>query len=403
MWTWTAATDRGAPSDARDPRPGRHRARLDRQRPRLRPRPRAGRREAARGRELHRRPAATALRVIATAASAHRSRRRARRPPVEGYRDFIVLAPYQHLWFPTRMTGPGRSEGVARTDLHHDRRMTSDGWADAGGEVIALDEHAAWCLAARESRNPLWHALVVGTTFEKLVAAVTESTTRRPTTRQRRRSSAGDARRPRAPRPLAGRGPRQGLDLLAVALTIHEPPTQTTFGCARYSGALARLIPPVGQKRICGNGPANAFSAATPPTTSAGNSFAWVMPRSSSATMSDAVAVPGRNGTPLAWRPSSSVGVAPGETRKRAPSSERLGDLAVRGDRAGADDGVRDLGRDPLDRRRRGGGAQRDLDHRQAAADERLGERDGVLDVVDHDDGDDGREAGEFFDAERHA
>jgi hypothetical protein len=53
-------------------------------------------------------------------------------------------------------------------------RMTSDGWADGGGEVIALDEHAAWCLAARESRNPLWHALVVGTTFERLVDAVSE-------------------------------------------------------------------------------------------------------------------------------------------------------------------------------------------------------------------------------------
>jgi hypothetical protein len=52
--------------------------------------------------------------------------------------------------------------------------MTSDGWADEGGQVIALDEHAAWCLAARDSRNPLWHALIVGTTFEKLVAAVAE-------------------------------------------------------------------------------------------------------------------------------------------------------------------------------------------------------------------------------------
>ena len=79
-------------------------------------------------------------------------------------------------------------------------------------------------------------------------------------------------------------------------------------------------MPPVGQNRICGNGPANAFSALTPPTTSAGNSFAWVIPRSSSATMSDAVAVPGRNGTPLACSASSSVGVAPGETRNRAPA-----------------------------------------------------------------------------------
>lgn len=53
--------------------------------------------------------------------------------------------------------------------------MISDGPVHAGGQVIALDEHAAWCLAARESRNPLWHALVVGTTFEKLVAAVAET------------------------------------------------------------------------------------------------------------------------------------------------------------------------------------------------------------------------------------
>jgi hypothetical protein len=54
------------------------------------------------------------------------------------------------------------------------RRMSSDGSVDAGGQVIALDEHAAWCLAARDSRNPLWHALIAGTTFEKLVTAVAE-------------------------------------------------------------------------------------------------------------------------------------------------------------------------------------------------------------------------------------
>ena len=51
--------------------------------------------------------------------------------------------------------------------------MTNDGWDD-GGEVIAIDEHAALCLAAREAGSPLWHALVAGTTLEKLVSAVTE-------------------------------------------------------------------------------------------------------------------------------------------------------------------------------------------------------------------------------------
>jgi hypothetical protein len=52
--------------------------------------------------------------------------------------------------------------------------MVEDGWADAGGEVIAIDEHAALCLTANECGSPLWHALVAGTTFEKLVAEVTE-------------------------------------------------------------------------------------------------------------------------------------------------------------------------------------------------------------------------------------
>jgi hypothetical protein len=52
--------------------------------------------------------------------------------------------------------------------------MVNDGWMDAGGEVIAIDEHAALCLAANEVQSPLWRALVDGTTLEKLVAAVSE-------------------------------------------------------------------------------------------------------------------------------------------------------------------------------------------------------------------------------------
>jgi hypothetical protein len=51
--------------------------------------------------------------------------------------------------------------------------MINDGWSDVGGEVIAIDEHAALCLAASECGSPLWRALVEGTTFEKLVAEVT--------------------------------------------------------------------------------------------------------------------------------------------------------------------------------------------------------------------------------------
>ena len=52
--------------------------------------------------------------------------------------------------------------------------MVDDAWADGGAEVIAIDEHAALCLAANEIQSPLWRALVDGTTLEKLVASVTE-------------------------------------------------------------------------------------------------------------------------------------------------------------------------------------------------------------------------------------
>jgi Coenzyme PQQ synthesis protein D (PqqD) len=52
--------------------------------------------------------------------------------------------------------------------------MVNDGWTDDGAEIIAIDEHAALCLAANEVRSPLWRALVDGTTLEKLVASVAE-------------------------------------------------------------------------------------------------------------------------------------------------------------------------------------------------------------------------------------
>ena len=52
--------------------------------------------------------------------------------------------------------------------------MVHDGWADESAEIIAIDEHAALCLAANEIQSPLWRALVDGTTLEKLFAAVEE-------------------------------------------------------------------------------------------------------------------------------------------------------------------------------------------------------------------------------------
>ena len=77
----------------------------------------------------------------------------------------------------------------------------------------------------------------------------------------------------------------------------------------------------------------------------------------------------------------------------------QIDDLGGRVDRARQHRGIKDgPGADDRarhrlhrrDRSERGRGAQRDLEHRQAARDERLGHRDGVLDAVDDDHRDDG-------------
>jgi hypothetical protein len=43
---------------------------------------------------------------------------------------------------------------------------------DAEAEIIAIDEHAALCLAAREVGSPLWQALVDGTSLSRLTDAL---------------------------------------------------------------------------------------------------------------------------------------------------------------------------------------------------------------------------------------
>ncbi len=58
-----------------------------------------------------------------------------------------------------------------------------------------------------------------------------------------------------------------------------------------------------------------------PPAASAGKNFISVIPRSSSATTSEVVETPGRNGTPEAFIASSRASVQPGLTRKRAPAA----------------------------------------------------------------------------------
>ena len=78
----------------------------------------------------------------------------------------------------------------------------------------------------------------------------------------------------------------------------HEPPTHSTFDSARNSPAVDAAMPPVGQKRTCGNGPAKACSIATPPAGTAGKNLKVSSPASSPAITSDAVCTPGSSGTP---------------------------------------------------------------------------------------------------------
>src|SRR5882757_6764647 len=54
----------------------------------------------------------------------------------------------------------------------------------------------------------------------------------------------------RARASMPAQSPAASIDCGAT----QDPPTQTTLGSARYSGAVARVIPPVGQKSTSGKG-----------------------------------------------------------------------------------------------------------------------------------------------------
>src|SRR3954447_17584238 len=92
-------------------------------------------------------------------------------------------------------------------------------------------------------------------------------------------------------------------------------------------------MPPVGQKRAVGTTVVSEERYAVPPDASAGKNFICVTPYSSTASASDTVAVPGRNGSPVSSMASISRGVAPGETRNAAPASRaalaRSGEVTV--------------------------------------------------------------------------
>src|SRR3546814_1581131 len=73
--------------------------------------------------------------------------------------------------------------------------------------------------------------------------------------------------------------------------TTQLPPTHRTASSASHSGAVAALMPPVGQKPMPPNGPVSALSAATPPLVDAGKNLKLVSPMSRPAMMFDALAL----------------------------------------------------------------------------------------------------------------
>src|SRR3984893_8426386 len=80
----------------------------------------------------------------------------------------------------------------------------------------------------------------------------------------------------------------------ASAGLSHEPPAHSTLGCSRYDLTVSCVMPPVGQKRASGKGPANAFSIGMPPAAPAGKNLKHRYPAARPLISSDAVATAGR-------------------------------------------------------------------------------------------------------------
>jgi len=179
-----------------------------------------------------------------------------------------------------------------------------------------------------------------------------------------------------------------------------EPPTASTLGSASHAAALASPTPPVGQKRVFGNGPARARRPLMPPACSAGKNLARSKPQASACISSDAVAIPGAKGKEAFGGGFQQIGR---DARADAElDAERLGAREIGGTEycADADDRVRHLGHDRprrVDRNRR---PQRDLQGGDAARDQCARQRYGVLEPLDGEDGNDlglPEQRGEFF------
>ena len=92
---------------------------------------------------------------------------------------------------------------------------------------------------------------------------------------------------------------------------------------------MAKLIPPVGQKVTCGNGPPIDLSIAVPPAASAGKNFKNLNPWLANFITSLGVAAPGKNGISVSLASAKSSSFTPGLTIKSAPAATDASKLAL--------------------------------------------------------------------------
>ena len=163
------------------------------------------------------------------------------------------------------------------------------------------------------------------------------------------------------------------------------PPTQPTLGVFRYSATFVGVIPPVGQNRAAGTGewiaPQVGHSACGFRGEELHVAIAVFQQGQDFGDRGDARQVWQRG---VAHRCPQIGRTARGDEKLRARGECVFGLRGV-DDGACAYHDLRHLGGDAFDRGHGGGGTQRQLDDRQSAVDERLGDRHRVVGIV-HDD-----------------
>ena len=137
---------------------------------------------------------------------------------------------------------------------------------------------------------------------------------------------------------------------------------------------------------VCANGAASALSIAAPPAGSAGKNFKCFQPRFNARSTSVGVMTPGKNGIRFLLAAAKTVSFKPGETPNCAPAS--IARCTCSGDSSvpAPMDICGTLLADALDGFGGGGGAEGDFHDAQAAGEQRLGQRHGVVGAVQRRD-----------------